>query len=99
MAAVRELERRTPECLVSGEIFMRDDAATLLHGTDDQVRRLALVESIATTFCDATKHRRQLRCAPGVADSNELSLAQEQRGARRVLRQPLGAILIVIGER
>src|SRR4051812_40941054 len=99
MAAVGELERRSPECLVSGEVLVRDDAAAPLHGAGDQVRRLALVESVTTTLGQAPQHGRELRRAPGIADGNELSVAQEQRGARRVLREALGAIFVVIGER
>src|SRR5678815_656716 len=99
MAAIRELDRRTPDRLVSGEVLARDDAAAPLHGADDQVRSLALVESVSTTLRDAPQHGCQLRRAPRIADRNELSVAQKQRGTRGVFREALGAILIVIGER
>src|SRR5678816_3119964 len=99
MAAIRELDRRTPDRLVSGEVLARDDAAAPLHGADDQVRSLALVESVSTTLGDAPQHGCLLRRAPRIADGNELSVAQEQSGTRRVLREAIGAILIIIRER
>src|SRR5687767_4726120 len=88
MAAIRELDRIAPFCLVAPQVLEGDDPAAAIHLGDDELGGLPLVEALRALLRNAPEYAREVRILPRALRRDWLTVGQEERGGGGELREP-----------